>query len=211
MDRSCGKTVVAMAKKQTAKVQPRRARYEFRVWGEHRDARKLLKSLASEKTTERVKDCYLIVDDSSWNAKVRDNTLKVKQLVAEDKGFEQWSRDKHLSSDSAPSPFDELFDELRLDRPQRGKSYDLAKAVSKLDPDSGVRAVFVTKDRQRYRIGAMRAEVTDIAVHETGEVLHTLSFEGDNLKELVALRKQLGVKKEPNVAVHQAIEDEVSS
>jgi len=199
-----------MAKKQTVEVEPRRARYEFRVWGEHRKARKMLARMASEKTTERVKDCYLIVDDPSWNAKVRDNTLKVKQLVAEDKGFEQWSRDKHRSSDTAPSPFDDLFDELRLDRPQRGKSYDLTKAVAKLDPDSGVRAVFVTKDRQRYRIGEMRAEVTDISVHETGEVLRTLSFEGDSLKDLVALRKELGVKKEPNVAVHQAIENEVT-
>lgn len=187
-----------------------RARYEFRVWGAHRKARKKLARLASEKVTEKVKDCYLIVDDPSWNAKVRDNTLKIKQLVDEDKGFEQWSRDKHRSSDTAPSPFDLLFDQLRLDRPQRGKSYDLAKAVAKLEPDSGVRAVFVTKQRRRYRIGDVRAEVTDIKIHETGEVLRTLSFEGDNLKELVALRKQLGVRDEPNIAVHQAIESEMS-
>jgi hypothetical protein len=199
-----------MAKKRQLDVERRRARYEFRVWGEHRKARKKLARLASEETTERVKDCYLIVDDHSWNAKVRDNTLKVKQLVAEDKGFEQWSRNNHHSSTTAPSPFDEVFDELRLDRPQRGKSYDLEKAVANLDPDSGVRAVFVTKDRRRYRIGNMRAEVTDISVHETGEVLRTLSFEGDSLEELVALRKELGVKNEPNLAVHQAIENEVS-
>ena len=199
-----------MAKKPQIDVEPRRARYEFRVWGEHRKARKKLARMASEKSRERVKDCYLIVDDPSWNAKVRDNTLKVKQLVDEDKGFEQWSRDKHLSSTTAPSPFDDLFDELRLDRPQRGKSYDLHKAVAKLDPDSGVRAVFVTKNRRRYRIGDMRAEVTDIKVHETGEVLRTLSFEGDSLEDLVALRKELGVRNEPNVAVHQAIENEVT-
>jgi hypothetical protein len=178
--------------------------------GENIERRARNSRLASEETTERVKDCYLIVDDHSWNAKVRDNTLKVKQLVAEDKGFEQWSRNNHHSSTTAPSPFDELFDELRLDRPQRGKSYDLVKAVANLDPDSGVRAVFVTKDRRRYRIGNMRAEVTDISVHETGEVLRTLSFEGDSLEELVALRKELGVKNEPNLAVHQAIENEVS-
>lgn len=198
-----------MAKNETSDAEPRRARYEFRVWGAHPKARKKLARMASETTTEQVQDCYLIVDDLSWNAKVRDNTLKVKQLVAQDKGFEQWSRDKYRSSDNAPSPFDDLFDELRLDRPQRGKSYDLAKAIAKLDPDAGVRAVFVTKDRQRYRIGDVRAEVTDISVHETGEVLHTLSFEGDSLKELVALRKELGVKKELNVAVHEAIENEV--
>ncbi len=188
----------------------RRARYEFRVWGAHRKARKKLARLASEVTTEKVKDCYLIVDDHSWNAKVRDNTLKIKQLVSADKGFEQWSRDKHRSSDTAPSPFDQLFDELRLERPQQGKSYDLARAVANLEPGSGVRAVFVTKNRRRYRIGDLRAEATDIKILETGEVLRTLSFEGDNLKELVALRKQLGVRGEPNIAVHQAIESEMT-
>jgi hypothetical protein len=186
-----------MAKKRQLDVEPRRARYEFRVWGEHRKACKKLARMASEETTERVKDCYLIIDDHSWNAKVRDNTLKVKQLVAEDKGFEKWSRDKHHSSTTAPSPFDELFDDLR-------------KAVAKLGPDSGVRAVFVAKDRRRYRIGDIRAEVTDIEILETGDVLRTLSFEGDSLEDLVALRKELGVKNEPNLAVHQAIENEVS-
>jgi len=201
----------AMAKKQSIEAEPRRARYEFRVWGEHRKVRKKLTRMASEETTQQVEDCYLIIDDPSWNAKVRDNTLKVKHLVAENKGFEQWSRDKHRSSKTTPSPFDELFKELRLDRPQRGKSFNLAKAVAKLDPDSGVRAVFVTKDRRRYKIGELRAEVTDITIHESGEVLRTLSFEGDSLKELVRLRKALGVKKRENLAVHQAIENEVNN
>ena len=65
-------------------------------------------------------------------------------------------------------------------------------------------------DRRRYRIGDIRAEVTDIEILETGDVLRTLSFEGDSLEDLVALRKELGVKNEPNLAVHQAIENEVS-
>lgn len=199
-----------MAKKKTLESEPRHARYEFRVWGAHRKARKKLARLASNTRTERVKDCYLIVDDPSWNAKVRDNQLKIKHLVAEDKGFERWSRDKHRSSDTAPSPFDDLFDELQLDRPQRGKSYDLTKAVKRLDPDSGVRAVFVTKRRRRYRVGNLRGEVTDIKIRATGEVLRTLSVEGDDLDELVALRKLLGVRDEPNIAVHQAIEAEVA-
>ena len=199
-----------MAKNNDLKSDTRPPRYEFRVWGKYRKARKKLARMASETTTEKIKDCYLIVDDPSWNAKVRDNTLKIKQLVAEDKGFERWSSDKHLTSDTAPTPFDELFDDLRLDRPQRGKSYDLAKAVKNLDPECGVRAVFVSKRRRRYRIGNLRAEVTDVKINETGEVLHTLSFEGDSLKELVALRKELGVRGEPNVAVHQAIESEMS-
>ncbi len=200
----------SMANKKTeVDSDVRRPRYEFRVWGAHRKARRKLARLASAKTNERVKDCYLIVDDPSWNAKVRNNALEVKQLVAENKGFEQWSHNKHRSSATVPSPFDLVFEELRLDRAQRGRKYDLAKAVAKLEPGSGVRAVFVTKQRRRYRVGGVRAEVTDIKIHATGETLRTLSFEGDNLKELVALRKRLGVRDEPNVAVHQAIETEI--
>lgn len=201
--------VADMGKRNELAGESRRTRYEFRVWGRHRKARKKLARLATHTSTERFEDCYLIVDDPSWNAKVRDNTLKIKQLVAEDKGFERWARDEHATSDSAPTPFDELFEMLRLDRPQRGKSYDLRKAVGKLPADAGVRPVFVTKHRRRYRVGNLRGEVTDIKIRSTGQVLRTLSVEGDDLDDLVALRKKLGVRSEPNIAVHQAIELEI--
>lgn len=194
-----------MAKQQNIDADITRARYEYRVWGQHREARKMLDRLGSNRSDERIEDCYLLVDDSTWNAKVRDNRLKVKQLVAEDKGFERWTADRPRSADAAPSPFDELFDRLRLDRPQRGKAYDLYEAVSELGSDSGTRAVFVVKHRRRYTIGRLRAEVTDVEIVETSEVLRTLAIEGDDLTELVALRKKLGLRREPNVAVHEAI------
>lgn len=197
-----------MVKKSQLSTDTDDARYEYRVWGTHRRARKLMARLASSETRQDVADCYLLVDDPSWNAKVRNNTLKIKQLVAEDEGFEQWVSGRHRSSKSAPSPFDTLFDQLHLDRPQRGKSYDLARAVDQLDPALGVRAVFVTKKRRRFKIGSLRAEVTDVEIDETGEVLRTLSIEGDDLDELMALRKTLGLRDESNVAVHQAIDSD---
>ncbi len=186
--------------------EPTNARFEYRVWGKHRKARKLLSQMATTTTRERVDDCYLLTADSSWNAKIRDSTLKVKRLIAEDKGFERWASGKHHSSESAPSPFDTLFDDLNLDRPQQGKSYDLERAVAELSPSAGVRAVFVVKDRLRYRIGQLRAEVTDVRVRGSKKVLRTLSIEGDDLDELVALRKTLGLADEPNNPVHQAID-----
>lgn len=199
-----------MAKKKAAEPDARRARYEYRVWGRHRSARKKLARLADDSSKERVDDCYLLVDDSSWNAKVRDNTLKIKQLVEDDHGFQRWSRDRHLDADSTPTPFDEIFERLRLDRPQRGKSFDLRKAVKALDDVPGVRAVFVTKRRRRYRVGSLRAEATDIELRKSGEILQTLSIEGDDLDELVALRKRLGLLDEPNIAVHDAISAEAA-
>lgn len=170
----------------------------------------MLARLASEVTTETIEDCYLLGEDSSWNAKIRNNTLKVKELVAEKKGFEQWASGRYRSADATPGPFDTLFDELRLDRPQRGKKYNLPKEVARLDPDLGLRPVFVTKNRRRYRVGDLRAEVTDIELQESGEVLRTISIEGDDLDALKKLRKKLGLRDEPNVAVHQAIESEVT-
>ena len=171
-----------MAQNNKDERSPRRARYEFRVWGKHRKARKKLAELATSTSHETFEDCYLIVDDLDWNAKVRDNTLKIKQLVSEDKGFEQWSRDHYVTSEDTPTPFDEVFDALKL------------------------RPVFVTKERQRFDIGDLIAEVTDISFADSDEVLHTLSVEGDDLKALVKLRKELGLRDEPNVAMHQAID-----
>lgn len=193
-----------MAKKQPISDPPK-VRYEYRVWGKQRKARKSLEKLASDVTEERVKDCYLLVDDATWNAKVRNNTLKIKQLISEDKGFERWSADRPASADAAPSPFDDLYERLRLDRPQRGKKYDLYDAVERLDGDPDTQVVFVVKHRRRYTIGKLRAEVTDIEVTETSEVLHTLQIEGEDLDDLVALRKKLGLRDQPNVAVHEAI------
>ena len=195
-----------MGKKRDVNKDERGARYEYRVWGKHRKARQKLARLASTEVRERVKDCYLLVDDSSWNAKIRRNNLKIKQLVAEDKGFERWTSDLHRTAETTPSPFDDIFEDLRLDRPQRGKSYDLYEAIENLDPASGARAVFVTKSRKRYTVGDLRAEVTDITITETSETLHTISIEGDDLDDLVALRKKLGLRDEPNLAVHQAID-----
>ncbi len=189
----------------------RRVRYEYRVWGEHRKARKLMAKLGSVEMRESLRDCYLFTDDSSFNAKVRDNTLKIKELVAEDKGFERWSSGRYHTADSAPTPFDTLFDELNLDRPQRGKKYDLVRAINELDPALGVRAVFVTKERRRYRIGSLKAEVTDIEIDDVEEPMRTLAIEGENLDELIKLRKRLGLIDEDNVAVHQVIEEAQAS
>lgn len=198
-----------MTKKVRDNAPTYMARFEFRVWGEHPEAEKLLRKLSSDEERERIEDCYLLVGDPVWNAKIRDNSLKIKQLIAEDRGFERWRSGRVYSSDGAPSPFDVLFDELSLDLVQKGESYDLARAVDQLDPELGIRAVFVVKLRRRYRIGNLRAEVTKVEITATGEVLRTLSVEGDDLDELVRLRKKLGLKGEENIPVHEVLDSEI--
>ncbi len=197
-----------MAKSSQPKSEAAKARYEYRVWGEHRKARKKLERLATDTFRQTVEDCYLLGDDPEWNAKVRNDALKVKQLVGTDRGFERWTSTWHETSDSAPKPYDDLFNDLGLDRPQRGKSFDILEAVAQLDPETGARAVFVTKHRTRYRFGSVRAEVTDVEIHGSDEVLRSLSIEGDDLDELVALRKELGLRDEQNTPVHVAIDSE---
>jgi hypothetical protein len=182
-------------------------RYEFRVWGDHPKACRKLARLADEESSEEFEDCYLLGNDPKWNAKVRDDKLKVKRLVDRERGFDRWDSNWHRRADTVPSPFDEVFDELSLDRPQRGKRYSLLRAVSELDEDSATRAVFVTKSRTRYRIGSVRAEVTQIDVHDTSEELRTLAIEGNNLNKLVALRRELGLKGHTNVAMHVALDE----
>lgn len=179
--------------------------YEYRVWGEYPKARKLLAKMASEETRERYHDCYLLVDDVSVNAKIRDRSLKIKQLVAEKRGFERWTSDWYRRADGVPAPFEDLFDELRLDR--KDKKLDLSKAAAAIDDDAA-RVVFVEKDRRRYRIGKLRAEVTDVVIVGTDDVLHTLAIEGADLDDLVALRKELGLKDVPNMAMHVALSEQ---
>ena len=182
-------------------------RYEYRTWGRNKQARRILGKLACETTTEVVDDCYLLVDDEAdVNAKVRGGTLKVKQLVGRRKGFEQWSRRWYRAVEAAPAPFDDLADRLQRDRERRGSSFDLAEAVDRLDRKVDADAVLVRKHRTRHRIGSsIRAEVTDMTIVRTGEVLRCIAIEGDDLDELTALRKRLGLKKGDNVAVHVAL------
>lgn len=194
-----------MAKSNDVGDEDPDARYEYRVWGKHKKARKLLAALASDVITEEIDDCYFLVDEPEVNAKIRNHTLKVKHLVGHSRGFERWVSRRHRDSSTAPAPFDTLLDELSLDR-RPGKRTDLDDAVADLDHELAERAVFVCKERRRYTIGSIRAEVTDITLQDTGEVLHTLAIEGDDLDALVALRKRLGLKDAENVAVHVAID-----
>ncbi len=167
----------------------------------------MIRELADSETREEVDDCYLIVDDLDYNAKIRDNKLKTKELVSEDKGFEAWTSQTHRSADSVPAPLESIYEALKLDRLHSKKSFSLTDALKGLDDHDGARAVQVTKRRRRFTLGDLRAEVTDVEIHTTGEVVRTLSIEGDDLRALVKLRKALGLKGESNTAVHQYIDD----
>ena len=186
------------------------ARYEFRVWGKHRKACRVLSKLATAETTEQIEDCYVLVSDPAWNAKVRDSRLKLKQLVGHRRGFERWVATWHRAAHDTPAPFDELYSELELDRVRSSKKFSLPDAVASLEDDSDTKVLFVTKHRRRYRIGSIKAEVTKIDVEGSDIQLRTVAIEGGNLKDLVALRRRLGLENQPNVPMHVALEDQAA-
>ncbi len=193
----------------TQPTQDRSGRFEFRVWGHHRAAARKLAELADRMTEERIDDCYLLTPDPNWNAKIRGDAVKLKQLVEERKGFEQWVSERHRSAESAPSPFDDLFEELRLDRNLGKGPADFERIVERIAPDSGLRAVAVRKDRRRYWVGDLRGETTRIRLRTSGETLRTLVIEGADLSALSTLRKRLGLRGASNVAVHHALAAEL--
>lgn len=196
----------AMSKKQSTPDRAERSRYEFRVWGKHRKARRALSRFAPEPRIERYIDCYVLSDDPTWNAKVRGNRLKIKRLVATDKGFERWTRGRFPSASQAPDPITVLFEALHAERERLGESFVLSSVASEMAERLGVRVVLARKVRHHYQVGSVRVEVTEIEVAETGELHRTLSIEGDDLAELVRMRKRLGLSGEPNLAVHQVLE-----
>lgn len=195
---------------KSPKRPPNTALYEYRVWGKHRKAVKKLAEMATLEIKEQFDDCYLLGDDPDWNAKVRNDTLKLKERGKTKKGFEQWDSNWHRDVEGTPSPFDVVFEDLSLDRPQRGKRYDLTKAVRNLDDDD-VNAVFVTKRRRRFEIGDIRAESTKIDVHRSDTRMHTVAVQGGDVKALVKLLRKLGLDGLSNVPMHIAIAEEVAS
>ena len=189
-----------------------RSRYEYRVWGKHRKIRKQIVALAeSEAVHEEIEDCYLISEDEKWNAKVREDRLKLKQLTKQKRGFERWDRQWPEDAEETPAPWDDVYTQLRLDKPARGKNFNIDKAVKKLDDDAGVQAVFVTKQRKTYQIGNIRAEIVKIDLRDGDKRLHSIALQGRDLKELRALVGDLGLDAEPNVPMHVAIEQEFAN
>lgn len=187
------------------------ARYEYRVWGKHKGASEKLAGMAQVEIREEIEDCYLFLDNPDWNAKVRNSKLKLKHLVSEKKGFERWTSNWHTDAESTPEPFDDVFNDLALDRPQRGKRYDIARAVADLDEDSDTRVLFVKKQRRRYQIGAITAEVAKLDVEGTSARLHTIAIQGDSLKELRALLSKIGLDGLPNIPMHVVLEETLDS
>ncbi|MGH1488654.1 MAG: hypothetical protein ACRBK7_04545 [Acidimicrobiales bacterium] len=182
------------------------SRYEFRVWGKQKQACRTLSKIADRERLQRLDDLYFLDGDPASSTKIRRRRLKVKRLQEVRLGFERWSTTWHRVPSDAPKPFDAVLKELQHCKPG-SKDYDqiIASVASGLKPKHALRAVLVTKDRRRFRFGAIRAEATTVQIEGCADSLTTVAIEGPDLLELVELRERLGLEKMCNVAVHQAV------
>lgn len=154
--------------------------HEFRVWGRHAKARRRLERLADPVTVETYTDEYVLVDDPDWNVKLRAGDVKVKQRVDVTRGFDCW---ESSWLDGIHAAKGELRRQLRDD----------------------TTTVVVRKKRRRFEVGSARAEVTDVVV-DGGPTARSIAIEGDDLDELVRLRKKLGLTGEANVPMHEMLD-----
>lgn len=191
----------------TTTRRPAKGRYEFRVWGDRKDVYQRLSDLADSDRRERLEDLYLIVDDESCNAKIRENRLKIKRLVGQRAGFDRWSSSWCPDMRNAPEPLEELAELLSPPgAPGRSDVAFLDDALRELGPDHGIVPVFVTKRRRRFRFGTIKAEASTVEIDGRPGRFKTLAIEGPNLADLVTLRTSLGLNDVPNLALHLAVD-----
>jgi hypothetical protein len=82
----------------------------------------------------------------------------------------------------------------------------VAKLVDETTVAGRWRALPVRKNRRRFRIGSIKAEVTAVRVDGEPDRLATMAIEGPNLPELVELRDHVGLGDAPNLALHLAVD-----
>jgi hypothetical protein len=176
-------------------------RLEYRVWGRQCRARRRLEDLCQASKLEQFDDCYLLVDDRTWNVKVRRHAVKMKHLVAEHDGLQWWTTDVATAA-IGMSPISSLIERIRSASIEARRVEELPAA---LHDETGVDTMLVSKRRRVYRVAGLRAEVSAITMLDTGEVLHSLALEGTDARRLATLRNRLGLADEANIGVHEAL------
>lgn len=180
-------------------------RYEFRAWGDWEHLRAKLADLATGQRHQRLHDCYLLVPASRLCAKIRKDQLKLKRLVEEESGFQRWASTWYENAERAPKPFRSFLRELaQRDHDEMDRSW-LREVAGEIGPKLDVHPVFVTKDRDRFRLGPIRAELTQVTFQNQAGRLSTIAIEGPDIGHLKPLRSLLHLSHMPNVSFLEAV------
>jgi hypothetical protein len=209
MTRRGGETTTQAAESLPS-VAPRSVvdRLQWRVWGDLAEVEERLHRLAPERRLQDSHDIYLLGTRPTHNVKVRERRLEVNLLLDEVDGFQRWTRAALQPLPCAAVRLHELLAEIADPAPAASVGTDRLgrRRLLELAAQCGLRPVTVRKQRQRFRLGKLRAEATVLDVQDSDLVLHCIAIEGRDLAALSQLRADLGVDRLPNLAVPAALE-----
>jgi exopolyphosphatase/guanosine-5'-triphosphate,3'-diphosphate pyrophosphatase len=156
--------------------------------------------LAQDPLQVQTKDeTYVLSPTSEASVKIRDDRLEVKCLEERDEsGLELW---RPVLSAVFPMPAALVGEALQLLHvPVSSSVPDAADPAAFLDAclalGPRLRAVRVHKSRTLYRLGACRAEITDVSA--AGRALRTLAVESENPQAVIAELNAMGLAGRPN-------------
>ena len=181
-----------------------RPRYEFRAWNGVSDAAEALRRAASDSTSETIRDCYVLAQSPSLNAKIRGQRLDVKRLIRRCNDLEQWKPDWSEEAPFSAEAVERLFEDLGRRPPAAGDSgLDVDAFVGLLR--SRLDAAWVIKRRNHHRFHSVLAEATDIEIERTREVLSCVTLESEDPGAVIEARRRIGLEGVENVPVHLAV------
>ena len=183
-----------------AEIKPR---YEFRIWGQNlAELRQRLEQLAAPSRTETSEEIYLIpaVTDKC-NAKIRNDLMDIKILVATERGLEQWRPVL-----KAEFPLDrsliaaQVFSALELAPPQMSREqYAMNEFLDEvINAEPKIAVVTVSKSRVRLALGECQAEFATTTIGD--QARDTVAVESTDPDAVARVTQQLGIEGMPNTS-----------
>ena len=190
------------------------ARYEFRVWAETlKDPGTQLQRLAAADRLEASEETYLIsAATDRCNAKIRDDLLDVKLLIASDRGLEQWKPSLKIGFPLESSVIStQVFPKLELETPYLSKlHYQMDEFLDLfVSAQPSIPLVPVYKTRQRFTLSTCRAELSNVTINNVSQ--ETMAVESDDPDAVLQLIRQLGIGDMANTSYIRQIKQLLGS
>jgi len=177
-------------------------RYEFRVWGSSlADVRARLEALAAPSRTENSRETYLIVPAAEHcNAKIRGGLMDIKQMVAVERGLEQWKPVFKREFPLDRAAIGEVFAALGLPAPQLSRErYSIDEFLHDAGAVHGpIRIVPVSKARVHFEIDRCQAEFAAVTLGQVAR--DTVAVESADADAVIELTQRLGIGGRPNTS-----------
>jgi hypothetical protein len=186
---------------------PASSRFEWRVFGRQLE-RPAARIAAEAKWQGRDSGTalYLLGRRRDRNVKVRGGTVDVKALREVRGGLQRWAPVAH-----EPLPVsgawvrEALADHLGLEKiAAPGDDYSLDALIGEILDPGGIETMRLTKDRERYRIGSLRAESARVWLRRRR--FETAAIESDDPDVVSSWLAPLGLDRWPNRSYVEFIE-----